>query len=130
MNPSIEKRRRRATTQTTNLSLIDALSDSTDYDSGAPRKRQRRTGNSDDLESSLTESTEKITTDDAIASQPTPPATPNIYLQDQINLIRSEILDDKYHSQIADTNFTDDTHHWSDNSSLSDDYWHFLGQYE
>lgn len=140
MNPPIRKRRRRAATPTTNLSLIDAPSDSTDNDPDAPRKRKRRTANSDnidpnsqllppDTESSLTEPTEEIPADDATSFQPTPPA-PNINLQDQIDLIRSEILDDEYHSQIADTNFTDNTHHWSDDSSQSDDYWHFLGRYE
>lgn len=130
MNPSIRKRRRRATTPTSDSSLLNVLSDLTDHGPDAPRKRKRRTANSDDLESSLTEPTEEIPADDAIAFQPTPPASPNIYLQDQINLIRSEILDDEYHSQIADTNFTDDSHHWSDDSFQSDDYWHFLGRYE
>lgn len=136
MNPSIGKRRKRATRQTTNLSIIDDLLNSTDNNPDTPRKRKRRTANSDnihrdlpDTESSLTEPTEEIPADDATSFQPTPSAS-RISLQDQINLIRSEILDDEYHSRIADTNFTDDSHHWSDDSSLSDDYWHFLGHYE
>ena len=141
MNPSIRRRRRRTASPTSDLSLLNVLSDLTDNNPDTPRKRKRRTANSDnidpnpqllppDTESSLTEPTEEIPADDATSFQPTPPASPNIYLQDQINLIRSEILDDEYHSQIADTNFTDDSHHWSDDSSQSDDYWHFLGNYE
>ena len=89
MNPSIRRRRRRTASPTTNLSLIDALSDSTDNDPDTPRKRKRRTANSDnidpnsqllppDTESSLTEPTEEIPADDATSFQPTPPASPNI----------------------------------------------------
>lgn len=48
-----------------------------------------------------------------------------------INTIRAELLEDQYHSNLAESNYSDDTHDWGwDSQKLSDDYWHFLGRYE
>ena len=111
MNPPIRKRRRRtASTETSIAEQLNLFSTVESPQSNEPSEENNETS------------------DDAIAVQST--VTLNVNLQDQIDLIRSEILDDNYHSQIAETNFTDDTHHWSDYPSLSDDYQHFLGHYE
>jgi hypothetical protein len=48
-----------------------------------------------------------------------------------INAIRAELLEDQYHSDLAESNYSNDTHDWGwDSHKLSDDYWHFLGRYE
>ena len=48
-----------------------------------------------------------------------------------INTIRAELLEDQYHSDLAESDYSDDTHDWGWNSQkLSSDYWHFLGLYE
>ena len=48
-----------------------------------------------------------------------------------INSIRAELLEDTYHSEFAESDYSDDTHDWGgDNLHLSLDYCHFLGRYE
>jgi hypothetical protein len=48
-----------------------------------------------------------------------------------INTIRAELLEDQYHSDLAESDYSDDTHDWGwDSHQLSGDYWHFLGRYE
>ena len=110
-NPPIRKRRRRtASTETSIAEQLDLFSTVELPQSNEPSEENNETS------------------DDAIAVQST--VTLDVNLQDQIDLIRSEILDDNYHSQIAESKYWDDTHHWSDDPSLSDDYQHFLGHYE
>ena len=47
-----------------------------------------------------------------------------------INEINAEFTDDR-RSALVESNFWDETHNWgSDSEIASDDYWHFLGQYE
>ena len=136
----IRKRRRRTASSTSDLSIInDLFSDSANDSSGTTRRRRRRVANSDDLNTvpespqspqpnQLSQPTEEIT-DEISPVQPFP--APNIERIDQVNLIRSEILDDNYHSELAESNFSDDTHDWGEDSHLiSDDYWHFVGMYE
>ena len=134
MNQPIRRRRRRTASPTSDLPMIDVLSDSTNDNPDTTRKRQRRVANSDDLdivpESPQPRQASEEITDEISAVQPLTAPSPNIERVDQINLIRSEILDDDYHSQIAESNYWDDTHNWSNDSQLSDDYWHFLGLYE
>ena len=48
---------------------------------------------------------------------------------DAIDSIRSELLEDRYHATLAESNYSDDSHHWSD-ANYSSDYCHFLGRYE
>ena len=48
-----------------------------------------------------------------------------------INTIRAEMIEDTYHSELAESDFSDDTHDWGgDSQSLSNDYWHFVGSFE
>lgn len=48
-----------------------------------------------------------------------------------INSIRAEFLEDAYHSELNESDFSDDTHDWDgDSQQISSDYWHFLGRYE
>ena len=51
--------------------------------------------------------------------------------EQSINSIRAELLEDIYHSDLAESNYTNDTHDWGNHGySHSDEYWHFLGRYE
>ena len=129
MDQPIRRRRRRTASSTSDLSIInDLFSDSANNSSGTTRRR--RVANSDDLNTvpQSPQPTEEITSE-VSPTQPSP--TPYIERVDQINLIRSEILDDDYHSELAESNFSDDTHDWGEDSHLaSDDYWHFVGMYE
>jgi hypothetical protein len=69
--------------------------------------------------------------DDAPSPQP---LIANSYSTDStndINTIRTELLEDLYHANLAESDYSDDTHDWGwDSQTLSDDYWHFLGKYE
>ncbi|MEL6929963.1 MAG: hypothetical protein AAFO95_15170 [Cyanobacteria bacterium J06600_6] len=48
-----------------------------------------------------------------------------------INTIRAELREDTYHSELAESDFTDDTHDWGgDSENYSSDYWHFVGSFE
>ena len=48
-----------------------------------------------------------------------------------INTIRAELIEDTYHSELAESDFSDDTHDWGgDSQHFSDDYWHFVGSFE
>ena len=137
MDQPIRRRRRRTASSTSDLSIInDLFSDSANDSSGTTRRRRRRVANSDDLNTvpespqpnQLSQQTKEITSE-VSPVQPSP--APYIERVDQINLIRSEILDDNYHSELAESNFSDDTHDWGEDSYLiSDDYWHFVGMYE
>ncbi len=110
--------------------------------SGKPFRRRRRQRQDDSFAETnnipsllnSTESTEQNIRDD---SEDTPLATPlvtdyysNLNINDS-NSIRAEIKEDIYHSKLADSDFSDDTHDWGgDLHEVSDDYWHFLGRYE
>ena len=51
--------------------------------------------------------------------------------EQNINSIRAELLEDVYHSDFAESNYSNDTHDWGNHGySHSDEYWHFLGRYE
>ena len=51
--------------------------------------------------------------------------------EQSINSIRAELLEDIYHSDFAESNYSNDTHDWGNNDySHSEEYWHFLGRYE
>ena len=132
MNQPVTRRRRRTASPTSDLSVIDVLSNSTNDNPDTSRKRQRRVANSDDLnivpESPQPRQPSEQITDEISPIQPSPSS--NIERVDRVNPIRSEILDDDYHSQLAESNYFDDTHNWSNDSSQSDDYWHFLGLYD
>ena len=48
-----------------------------------------------------------------------------------IDRIRTELLEDNYHTKLVEPEYWDESHNWSDgDESVSDDYWHFLGRYE
>jgi len=48
-----------------------------------------------------------------------------------IGSIRADVQHDIYHAKLADSKYSDDTHDWGgDSNAISDDYWHFVGQYE
>ncbi len=82
----------------------------------------------------LPNSTESIIqqdSDDASSLQPRIINSYSTASTNDINTIRAELLEDQYHSNLAESDYSDDTHDWGwDSQKLSDDYWHFLGQYE
>ena len=48
-----------------------------------------------------------------------------------INSIRAELLEDKYHSDLAESDYSNDTHDWGEHGfEYSDEYWNFLGRFE
>ena len=48
-----------------------------------------------------------------------------------IDRIRTELLEDSYHSQLVENDNWDETHNWTDEGEfVSCDYWHFLERYE
>ena len=48
-----------------------------------------------------------------------------------INSIRAEFIEDTYHCELNESDFSDDTHDWGDDDqSASVDYWHFVGSFE
>jgi hypothetical protein len=81
-----------------------------------------------------TESTESCIqqdSDNASSLQPQIIDSRSAVSSNDINAIRAELLEDLYHSDLAESNYSDDTHDWGwDNHQLSDHYWHFLGRYE
>lgn len=65
------------------------------------------------------------------------PVTPQVDISSSpasdgsINSIRSELLDDFYHSDLTQSDYSNDTHDWhGEGETISDDYWHFLGRFE
>ena len=65
------------------------------------------------------------------------PVTPQVDISSSpasdgsINSIRSELLDDFYHSDLTQSDYSNDTHDWDgEGETISDDYWHFLGRFE
>jgi hypothetical protein len=69
--------------------------------------------------------------DDASSLQPLIANSFSTDSTNDINTIRAELLEDLYHSNLAESDYSDDTHDWGwDSQILSDDYWHFLGKYE
>ena len=83
---------------------------------------------------SLDESTENTTEKDSDNTSPLQSQlTSSLFTvgKNDINTIRAELREDTYHSEFAESDFTDDTHDWGgDSESLSSDYWHFLGSFE
>ena len=101
------------------------------------RKRRRRGSRSSDLldspsiDSADQENPEnpenQLNSEDFLTA---PPQTARL-LVDDTNLIRSDLLEDDHHSDLAESYYSDDTHDWGgDSDHISNDYWHFLGQYE
>jgi hypothetical protein len=101
------------------------------------KRKRRRIGNSDDISLNLTTELSYPTTDAQPNSDHAPPSKPETTISprlsdlDCISLIRSELLEDDYHSTLAESDYWDDSHSWSNGDELlCDDYWHFLGRYE
>ena len=68
---------------------------------------------------------------DSSSLQPQMTSSPFSIGSNDINTIRAELRFDSYHSLIAESDFTDDTHDWGgDSQSFSNDYWHFVGSFE
>lgn len=81
-----------------------------------------------------TESTEhsiQQNSDDAYSLQPQITNSHPTVRTNDINSIRAEFLDDTYHSELCESDFSNDTHDWGgDSQNLSNDYWHFVGSFE
>lgn len=84
--------------------------------------------------SNSAESTEHATEKDSSNVSPLQPSltiSPFAIGKNDINTIRAELREDTYHSELAESDFTDDTHDWGgDSQHLSNDYWHFVGSFE
>jgi hypothetical protein len=50
---------------------------------------------------------------------------------DDLDPIRTELLNDFHHQNFSESDYWDESHNWSDDGELaSEEYWHFLGLYE
>ena len=82
----------------------------------------------------LAESTEHSTREDLSDDSTLQPqlTNPSITIGNNgINTIRAELIEDTYHSELAESDFSDDTHDWGgDSQHFSSDYWHFVGSFE
>lgn len=78
-----------------------------------------------------TEHTTERDSDNVPLLQPPLTSSPSAIDKNDINTIRAELREDTYHSLLAESDFTDDTHDLGgDSQSLSSDYWHFVGSFE
>jgi hypothetical protein len=106
-----------------------------------PRRRLRRRSTDNDHE--VTEFRPRSSTEPSAPSQDTPTlnevevvSTPNNAIavkiaNDDLDPIRTELLNDFHHHHFTESEYWDESHNWSDDDdSTSDEYWHFLGQYE
>jgi hypothetical protein len=81
--------------------------------------------------SNLTESSIQQDFDNASSLQPQIADSYSTASTDDLSAIRAELLEDDYHSTLAESDYWDDSHSWSNGDELlCDDYWHFLGRYE
>lgn len=100
--------------------------------------RRRRRISSDPTNVSVPPATEpspvanKSLDPDEVFVEPEPTTSDSTSKLTAIDRIRTEILEDNYHSKLAEPQYWDETHNWSsdDDELTSDDYWHFLGMYE
>lgn len=103
-----------------------------------PRRRRRRRINDEDTSVSVAAPSTELSRSDSIKPLPnevsveleanTSSATSKLAAIDRI---RTELLEDCYHSQLVDPEYWDESHNWSNDGELiSSDYWHFLGRYE
>jgi hypothetical protein len=105
-----------------------------------PRRRLRRRNTDNDNDAfidSLTEfspTPQNIDQPQVVSSPPPAIATlppPTQIVNDDLDPIRTELLNDFHHQNFSESDYWDESHNWSDDEdSVSDEYWHFLGQYE
>ena len=51
--------------------------------------------------------------------------------EQSINSIRAELMEDRHHRDLTESDYSNDTHDWGDTTYFnSDEYWNFLGRYE
>lgn len=141
------RRRRRIFDQSTELSLDPLTTTTSDaecvnrqappFQGGEPvdqpapvtGRRRRTRDQSDELLSEPPLDTETPQVDPTPAPDHSEIASSNI--SSDLDYIRAELLEDQYHSDLAESDYSDDTHDWGwDSQTLSDHYWHFLGKYE
>jgi hypothetical protein len=97
--------------------------DFTNFSSSEPPNLPNRTES--------TESSIQQDFDNASSLQPQIADSYSTNSTDDLSAIRAELLEDQYHSDVAESDYSDDTHDWGwDSQKLSVDYWHFLGRYE
>ena len=94
-----------------------------------PRRRRRRRVDDEDTIISAAPSIEPATDEVSVGVEAnTPAANSKLAIIDRI---RTELLEDNYHSQFVDPEYWDESHSWTNDGELvSSDYWHFLGRYE
>lgn len=95
-----------------------------------PRRRSRRrsTDNDKDLTEFLRPDPIEPLPQDTL---PDPTAIATKIANDDLDPIRTELLNDFHHQNFCEPDYWDESHNWSDdNDSLSDEYWHFLGSFE
>ncbi len=69
--------------------------------------------------------------DNATLINPEITVPPRAINNNHLDLIRTEIIEDNYSADFAESDYWNDSHHWSSGDQLlSDDYCHFLGRYE
>lgn len=134
------RRLHRKKTEFTNFSSSEPPESNIEQPSKESSKRRRRRQqdkSSTDMNNDFLNSTElspRNSEEDGENTFLSPPQMISSYFSNSTNnidSIRAEFLDDTYHSKLADSDYSDDTHDWGgDNQDLSDDYWHFLGRYE
>jgi hypothetical protein len=106
-----------------------------------PRRRVRRRNTDNDNDALIDSPTESFPTSQDFDPQPqvvssSPPAIatlppPTQIVNDDLDPIRTELLNDFHHQNFSESDYWDESHNWSDDEdSVSDEYWHFLGLYE
>lgn len=116
--------------QSTEPNQHDLTDTATQPNSRRRRRRQNDSESDTNYISSLTNSPqskeEQIDDDEKTTVTSSSPVINN-----NINSIRAEFQEDAYHQELSQSDFSDDTHDWGNDSNLlSADYWHFLGSFE
>jgi len=139
--PTTRRRRRRRSDSSSDIDnspILASSSESTIEDiSEQPttgRVRRKRKSDSPDISepqqtlSAPSEHDLENEPDESLFSSPEmfSPITSN-----NIGSIRADVQHDIYHAKLAQSKYSDDSHDWGgDSNAISDDYWHFVGQYE
>jgi hypothetical protein len=103
-----------------------------------PRRRVRRRSTDNDNDALVDSPTESFPTPQDTEPQPQvvsspPPAIATLapltqIASDDLDPIRTELLNDFHHQNFAESEYWDESHNWSDDDdSASNEYLHFLG---
>jgi hypothetical protein len=122
MNSKPRRRVRRRSTDNDNDAVLDFLRRSSTQSSPTPQDTEPKP----EVISSPPPAI-RLRLAEGIATLPPPTQIVN----DELDPIRTELLNDFHHQNFSESDYWDESHNWSDDEdSVSDEYWYFLGQYE